>query len=213
MPSTFAFFTRLNLVELLGRPAGNLAELLDGIQSVPGSSIYYHTHRFLQQHHYMSPEPPNDFAFWVTRSMNLDVLGEQLSSIDTVQFRRIEDLRQALVRILAEYREGNNSRTLACPEGEEFHFMSCRTFILPTHQQASSLGEFLDILRTISIDSLYFHMFEARLHLERGDNDFSVWLAELGLKKLAQDIARLDPYTITMEGLRNRIIRLVSAYA
>jgi hypothetical protein len=213
MESTFIFYTRLNLVELMGRSACNLSDLLDGIRTIPGSSVYYHTHRFLQQHHYLSPEPPNDFAFWVTQSLGLDALGEKLSSIDTVQFRRLSELREAFVRILAEHLENQPSTLAACPEGEEFHFMSCRTFILPTQKQAATVGEFIEILKTISVDSLYYHMFESRLHLERGDNDFSVWFAGRGLDKLAREIARLDPYTITLEGLRNKIIRLVSPYA
>lgn len=213
MNSTFIFFTRLNLVEMLGRSACTLSDLLDGIRTIPGSSVYYHTHRFLQQHHYLSPEPPNDFAFWVTQSLGLDALGEKLSSIDTVQFRRLSDLREAFIRILAAFLEEQPSALAACPEGEEFHFMSCRTFILPTQKQAATIREFVEILKTISVDSLYFHMFESRLHLERGDNDFSVWFADRGLDKLAQDIARLDPYTITLEGLRNKIIRLVNPYA
>ena len=213
MGEPFTFYTRLNLVELLGRTARNLSELLEGMQSVPGSSIYFHTHRFLQQHHYMSPEPPNDFAFWVTQSMNLDALGEQLSCIDTVQFRRVEDLRQALVRVLTDRRDRGQSMTAVCSEGEEFHFMSCRTFILPTGQSAVTVAEFLDILKTISIDSLYYHVFESRLRLEKEDNDFSAWFESLGLGPLAKAITRLDPYTITLEGLRQKIIRLVSSYA
>ncbi len=78
MTKPFQFYSRLNLVELLGVKAKNVKELLDGIKEVPGTSIYYHTHRFLQQHHYLSPEPPNDFAFWITNSIGLDALGERM---------------------------------------------------------------------------------------------------------------------------------------
>lgn len=212
MDSTFVFFTRLTLVELLGRTACNLVELLDGIRTIPDAAIYYHTHRFLQQHHYLSPEPPNDFAFWVTQALGLDALGEKLSSVDIVQFRKLGELREAFVRVLAEHLEKQNPPANVCPEGEEFHFMSCRTFILPTRHEARTLKEFLEVLKTVSVDSLYYHMFESRLHLEKGDNDFSVWFSAMGREKLAQDIARLDPYTITMEGLRLKIIRLVSPY-
>src|SRR4030043_1389365 len=91
--TTFRFMTRLNLVELQGRQAKNIPELLEGLRLVPGTSIYHHTHRFLQQHHYLSPEPPNDFAFWVTDALGLDTLGERLASVDTISFRTIRDLR------------------------------------------------------------------------------------------------------------------------
>ncbi len=212
MAERFRFYTRLNLVELLGRQAKNVAELLQGVRQVPGSSIYYHTHRFLQQHHYMSPEPPNDFAFWVTNSLSLDRLGERLASVDTVKFRSIRSLREKFIETLESYVREQNSRNTDCQEGEEFHFMSCRTFILPTSYEAQNLKEFRDILERVSINSIYFHIFEARLRLERGENDFSNWLEEIGQKKLAREISRLDPYTITLEGLRKNLIRRVSQY-
>ena len=61
----FRFYTRLHLTELTGLRAAGLVQLVRLLKSVPGGSIYYHTHRFLQQHQYLSPEPPNDFAYWV----------------------------------------------------------------------------------------------------------------------------------------------------
>jgi hypothetical protein len=96
-----------------------------------------------------------------------------------------------------------------CPEGEEFHFLSCRTFILPTRQSARTLAEFLALLRTVSINSIYFHMFEARMRLERGENDFSNWFEGIGQTKLAAEVARLDPYTMTLEGLRKNLVQKV----
>jgi hypothetical protein len=212
MEKAFYFHTRLNLVELLGRQAKNIIELLEGLRQVPGSSIYYHTHRFLQQHHYLSPEPPNDFAFWVTNSLGLDTPGERLASVDTVRFRSIRGLRERFIEILESIIHDQNSRNTDCQEGEEFYFMSCRTFVLPTPYQARDLKEFRDILQKVSINSIYFHIFEARLRLERGDNDFSNWFEEIGQKKLAAEISHLDPYTITLEGLRKKIIQRVSQY-
>jgi hypothetical protein len=208
----FRFYTRYHLVELLGRTARNPKELLDGLCEIPGSSVYYHTHRFLQQHQYLSPEPPNDFAFWVTNSLGIDALGEALASVDTVRFRSLASLRGRFIEILENALLQENSRSRECPEGEEFHFLSCRTFILPTAYEARNLKEFLEILRKVSINSIYFHVFEARLRLERGENDFSNWLEGIGEKALAHEISRLDPYTVTLEGLRRNIIQQVSRH-
>jgi len=212
MDNTFRFATRLNLVELLGIRAKNIPELLEGLQSVPGTSIYYHTHRFLQQHHYLSPEPPNDFAFWVTNALVLDDLGERLASVDTISFPTIRDLRTRYIEILEAYSQDQPARNGDCPDGQEFHFMSCRTFILPTPYEAHNIEEFRDILKKISINSIYFHIFEARLRLERGNNDFSNWLADMGQPQLASEISRLDPYTMTLEGLRKELVQKVSRY-
>jgi hypothetical protein len=212
MPKPFHFMTRLNLVELLGCNAKNARELLAGLQDVPGSSVYYHTHRFIQQHLDLSPEPPNDFAFWITNALGQDALGEQLASVDTIRFHSITSLRKALLNILEKALAEPNGRNGDCQEGEEFHFLSCRTFILPTAYEAAGLSEFRDIVRKISIDSIYYHMFEARLRLENGDNDFSDWFQKLGQTGLAREISRLDPYNVTLEGLRRTIIQKVSAY-
>lgn len=212
MGPQFAFFTRLNLPLLLGVRARTVPALLSGLRAAPGASVYYHTHRFLQQHHYLSPEPPNDFAFWVTTVMGLDALGERLASVDTIKFRTIQALQHKFVEILETYLGEERTPSPTAPEGEEFHFLSCRTFIFPTRLVARDLSEFLSILRTVSINSIYFHMFEARLRLERGENDFSNWLEGLGRRDLAAEIARLDPYTMTLEGLRQVLIRKVERH-
>ena len=93
----FHFYVKFDQTLLLGQRAKNVPELLEGIRRVPESCIYYHTHRFLQQHHYLSPEPPNDFAYWVTEVLGDKVLGEQLSSVDTIQFESISALRDRFV--------------------------------------------------------------------------------------------------------------------
>jgi hypothetical protein len=212
MTKPFHFLTRLNLVELLGLQARNTRTLLEGLRLVPGSSIYYHTHRFIQQHHYLYPEPPNDLAFWVTNALGRDALGERLASIDTVKFRKIENLRENFISILESSLLEKNEREGVCQEGEEFHFMSCRTFVLPTPYEVRDLKEFREILQKIGINSIYYHVFEAKLHLEKGENDFSNWFEEIGENELAQEINRMDPYTVTLEGLRKKIIHHVSRY-
>lgn len=213
MSEPFRFHTRLNLVELLGRRASTVHELLNGIREVPGASIYHHTHRFLQQHHYLSPEPPNDFAFWISGSLGLDDVGERLASVNTIRFRHINDLRARYVEILEEVLAARRNSWPVCQEGEEFHFMSCRTFIMPLPDAAADAREFLEVLGRISVNSLYYHVFESRLRLEKGANDFAVWFEARGDRDLAAALSRLDPYTITLDGLRREIIRLVECHA
>jgi len=198
---------------MLGIRVSNVPDLLEQIRQVPGSSIYHHTHRFLQQHNYLCPEPPNDFAFWISNALGLDDLGEQLASVDTIKFVKINDLRDAFSVIIEKYLQRNPDKKVQCHEGEEFHFMSCRTFVFATDHQAADTAEFIRALRLISINSLYYHIFESRLRLGKVGNDFSQWFEAIGRKKLAEAIARLDPYTITLEGLRKKIIKSVEEYA
>ena len=209
MNNPFIFFTRFNLTELLGIKAKNIIELLEGIKSVPGSSIYFHTHRYIQQHHFLSPEPPNDFAYWVTNILQEDKLGERLASIDIIQFKKISDIREIFITIIEQYINRNPSSRQAY-EGEQFHFMKSISFIMKTQYSAKDLKEFLEIVTKVSTHSIYFHMFEARLRLEKVENDFSYWMTtELREGDLADKISKLDPYTQTLESLRNEIIFLI----
>jgi hypothetical protein len=134
-----------------------------------------------------------------------------LASIDIVQFSTIRGLREKIVLSIKEYLEENAAARLKfAGAGEEFYFMKSVSFVLPNGYQAIDLKEFSAALRKITIDSIYFHIFEARLRLERGENDFSLWMEDsLEDKDLAREICKLDPYTQTMEDLRSALIRIV----
>lgn len=206
----FRFYTRLHLSELTGLKASTLTQLLKLLKKVDGSCIYHHTHRFLQQHQYLSPEPPNDFAYWVTEILGEDDLGERLASIDTVGFPTIRSLREKIISVIEDYLANNHQAKLRFAyEGEEFHFIKSISFVLPTNYIAYNLAEFVEILKKITIDSIYFHIFEARLRLEKETNDFSFWIEDsIGDKELADKISKLDPYTYTLEDLRKTIVKI-----
>ena len=207
----FRFYGRLHLSELTGLRATNLQELLDLIKTVPGSCIYHHTHRFLQQHQYLSPEPPNDFAYWVSGTLGDNELSEQLASIDTIQFSTIRSLRDKIADTIEEHLKNWPSvQQRFADEARAFHFVKSRSFVFPTNYIVHDLNEFADVLQKISIGSIYFHIFEARLRLEKEVNDFSLWIeTSFGDKELARKISKLDPYTYTMEDLRKTILRIV----
>ena len=207
----FKFYTQLHMPELTGLKAANLQELLYLIKTVPGAVIYHHTHRFLQQHQYLSPEPPNDFAYWITGILGEEELGEALYSIDTIQYTSIRELRDEIIRTIENYvvKHPRSLQKFATP-GEEFHFVKLVSFVFQTPYTASDLKEFQAVLQRVTINSIYFHMFESRLRIGRGTNDFSNWLDDsLSEKKLANKIASLDPYTHTMENLRITLIKLI----
>jgi len=205
----FRFYTRLHLRELTGEKARNLKELVDIIRNVGGAVIYHHTHHFLQQHQYLSPEPPNDFAYWAREVLNEDELAEQLSSIDVREFSSIRQLREKIVEVIEAFLRRTKRPFTQATEGEEFYFIRSISFVLPTPYVAWDLAEFVNALKEVTINALYFHMFEARLRLEKEVNDFSFWIEDnLGDKELADEISNLDPYSYTMEGLRKKIIQL-----
>jgi hypothetical protein len=205
----FRFYARLHLKELTGLKASSLTELVDILREAPDSVIYYHTHHFLEEHHYLTPEPANDFALWVSDELGEEVLGEKLASIDIFDFPTIGALRARIVGVVEDYILKKRNK-LKAREGREFHFIKSISFILPTPYVAHDLREFIEVLRKVSIDSLYYHVFEARLRLRKGVNDFSIWIEDcLGDKDLADRLAFLDPYNYTLEGLRSNMIQLI----
>jgi small-conductance mechanosensitive channel len=205
----FRFHSRTYIKELTGLKAKNLRELVDTLKRVPDSVIYYHTHHFLEEHHYLIPEPSNDFAVWVNDVLGEEVLGERLASVNTFEFPSFGASRERIVVIIEEYLAGGVNSREAMP-GREFRFMKSVSVVISTPYVAHDLREFVEALRKISLGSLYFHVFESRLRLGRGLNDFTIWLQDnLEEDELGEEIARLDPYTYTLEGLRSAFIQLI----
>jgi len=205
----FRFFTRLCLTRMTGLVARNLGEILDHLETAPDSVIYQHTHRFLRQHQYLVPEPPNDFAYWVGNILGDETLGERLAAIDTLRFNSLEELKKALVGAIKEHLV-THPRGREVPEGKEFHFMQAVRFSIPTRHEAHDLAEFADCLKSVSLSSLYLHLFEALLGPRPGVNDFATWLeSEVDEKALARKVMNLDPYTQTLERLRSRLVGIV----
>lgn len=212
MNPPFYFRSQAQLLQLLGYKARNPMELLDGLKIAPALSIYYHTHKFLQQHHYLSPEPPNDFAYWLTNILNLTELGEAVASVDIINCRDLDDLRKGFIEIIDNYLS-KGKYVIDAPEGAEFHFISCKVFVLPTPWVANDTQEFLNAIKNINFRSLYYHVFEARLRLVDDENDFAAWFKNIGEERIAKELSKMDPYTITLQGLREKIIKVIEKYA
>ncbi len=208
-PRPFEFRTRLTVTKLTRRTATTVDDLAKHLRQVPPSVVFTHTHHFLVQHQELSPEPPNDFAHWVTTAIQDDELGERLAAVDTVRFASLEALQARLVEILESHAQRGDGRRPA-PEGEEFHFKDAVSVILPTGYVANTVPEFRTALGRVSTASIAYHLFESRLRVGTEDNDFSVWLErEMDLPAVARAIRALDPYTYTLEGLRQVLLGLV----
>jgi len=206
----FKFCTRLTLTEVTGRKAYNTAELLEGIKAADDAVIYHHTHRFIKQSHHLVPEGANDFAYWVANTLQADRLGEELTSIDIVQYHSLADIKDAFVKMLERHIAENPGQMRTVAPGREFHFMRAIRFSLPTECSATDYAGFIECLRKVSVSSLYLHVFEARLRPPYGVDDFSHWFrTNFNDEIVGREISRLDPYSYTLEGLRQRIIRIL----
>lgn len=205
----FVFNTERRLVILTGRKARNLPELLAILKRVSGSSIFHHTHEeYFLSRQFAGHEFYNDFARWISEALQEEPLAEKLAAIDLLRLASIRQIRESLVAEIAAFLESTGGRARECPPGDEFHFCRAKSFVAPTGIVARDLPDFLNRLPSVPNTSLYFHFFEARLRLERTTNDFSFWLSGIGQEALADEIDRLNPYAMTLDELRHRIIQL-----
>ena len=206
----FKFCTRLTLTQVTGLKAFTVPELLEGIKGADDAVIYHHTHRFIKQSHHLVPEGANDFAYWVTNTVQADRLGEELTSIDIVRYHSLADIRAAFVETLERHIAENPGPARTVAQGREFNFMRAIRFSLPTDCAATDHRTFIQCLRRVAVSSLYLHVFEARLRPPYGVDDFSHWFrTNFNDEAVGREISRLDPYSYTLEGLRQRIIRIL----
>jgi uncharacterized protein DUF5752 len=206
----FYFNTSEHLLRIGRFRADNLSELLQALRQCPDASIFQHTFRTLQEHHFIRQGYSNDFAHWALTACHEPILAEQLAAVDVREFTDIAGLRERMIDIVEDFLQ-QNPRPQPRPANEPFYFCAADLVVLPTIFVPDSLPGFLDGLRQVSIHSIHHHFIEARLRLKRMTNDFSQWLEkEIGLKQAAQAIERIDIYTNTMEGVRHQIARIVS---
>ena len=204
----FYFNSAEHLLRIEPERAATLKELLEAIQSCRDQSIFQHTFRTLQEHHFIQEGYSNDFAHWAFFACNENGLAERLSSVDVREFTSISALRNRLVEILEEYL-ASSPAVRDRPSLEPFYFCASDTVVGPTTFVARNLKEFAKAIEHISVHSVHYHFIEARLRLSLKSNDFSVWLEEMGLKRTAQLLDQIDIYTSTLQGVRNRILRIV----
>jgi hypothetical protein len=207
----FYFNSAEHLLRIEQERATNLSELLAGVKQCSEDSIFQHTFRTLQEHHFIQEGYSNDFAHWTFFACNENELAERLAAVDVREFISLQALRARVIDTLEDFLAAHpqirDRKAL-----EPFYFCSSRTVVLPTSLVARNLQEFVDALETISVHCLYYHFIEARLRLKLSSNDFSIWLEhEVGLQRAADLVNRIDMYTSTLQGVRHRILRIVES--
>lgn len=205
----FEFKSAANLLFIERERANNIAELLKALRSCPEESIFQHTFRTLEEHHFIKEGFSNDFAHWAYSELGEVGLGERLASLDVREFTSLTALRERLVEIVEDFGKANpqvRERTAGAP----FYFCSSRTIVLATQRNASNLAEFIQGVKEAGLHSIQYHFIEARLRRKLESNDFSIWLQrDLGLEREAALLNRIDIYTSTLDGVRRKIIQIL----
>lgn len=209
MAEPFRFYTESSVVLYTPYRADSLRSLLEGIRRVSGSSIFYHFFHALRRRHFTTFEYKNDFARWVALNFQEPRLAERLAVIDPLEFGSVRATRERLIEHLEEA-AGSGEPLARVREGEEFRFVTLKSFVYPTGLEARNPCELACSVERAGLGSLFFHFIEARLRLGRPGNDYSLWLEnECGEPELAGEINRLSPYFHTFPELRSQIAALI----
>lgn len=204
----FCFVGCVEIKEMLGRRVRDEQELLDTIEEVPPESIYYHTYSNFLRHRYIKGPYPNDFATWVAEEIGDHVLGERLGILSPFAFESVETLRGEIITIIDDHL----TRLQVVPRlvhGEPLEFMSSRIIEIPTGLQVDTFEDFTRTLEEVEVSVIYYHVFEAELRMGRGKSDFAIWLeTSVGQGALAEWLDAIDPYLLSLEDLRAKILEL-----
>jgi len=183
----FYFNTSSHLLRIGQEKATTLAELLHSLHTCSSGSIFQHTFRTLQEHHFIREGFSNDFAHWAFSACNEPGLAERLSSLDVREFTASSERRAR----------------------EPFYFCASESVVLPTPFVAHNIPQFVEDLARVSVHSIHHHFIEARLRLKLNSNDFSQWLEEEDVPEAAAQLNRIDIYTATLEDVRRQIVLIV----
>jgi hypothetical protein len=205
----FYFNTSAHLLRITRQKSNTLSEFLGALRECPEGSIFQHTFRTLQEHHFIREGFSNDFAHWALSACNEPSLAEELASVDVREFTSVAQLRERFIGIVETFLERSPSAGTRLAR-ETFYFCASDTVVIPTSFVAHNLRDFVEGMRGVSVHCVHHHFIEARLRLKLMSNDFSQWLYEdLGLTETARQLNRIDIYTMTLDDVREQIIRVV----
>ncbi len=212
MTTVFQFSSSATLEQLTGRKAFNLDDLLGIVKTCSDSSIFYHTFSaFLKMRQAQIPFN-SDFAIWVAQQLNEAGLAERLRAIDLTEQVTIQSLRSNLIRIIEAYKE-EKPKSCSKTADEPFYLYDVMRIVYLTDKFAYDLKSLRDLLKGISIYSIYFHFIESRLYARRRTDDLSIWIeTELNLPALAKRIRRIDITVYTIEGMRSKLVEVINAH-
>lgn len=204
----FRFSTSSLLVEITGKKAYHLKDFIKILKEIDESSIFYHIHHAFREYSFAPGQYSNDFARWIGDELEEKNLAERVASINVRDFTDINSLRRKLIEIIEDHLMSAIEIRKA-PAGREFNFLRNIAFVSSTPYEVKTLEEFASALDKVGMRSLYYHFFDARLRLGRKTNDFSYWVeTSLGEPEIAGKIEQLDPYFITMDQLKEKIISI-----
>lgn len=196
-----------------GQYANTLTELRDRLEIIPVSSIYYHFWGGLLRPRFDDPEYQNDFAVWANQGLHDKPLAERLAQIDPSEHHDLESLRAELIDVLEE-RMDEGEFLPWIRASQRFYFVRSQTVVFDTRILLDTPGQLGELITHLSPGSVFYHFIDARRRPPWGRDDFSHWVDACGdaYAELAEQIAQVDPYFISLVELREELARVFTTY-
>ena len=210
--TNFTFYRARYQLELTGKKARDIPELLAAIKDIDESSIFSHVYHALLDSHFLPIGYPNDFAYWISDALHEPVLAEQLANMDLREFHNIESLRKEIIRIIEDYMVLHDVSRRA-DVGQEFYFIRCISVTFPTRYVVKNMNEVLETIKDIDLDTIFYYFIASRLLGGEHYKKLSRWILKNNSYELMEKLDNLYPYGFAnMGAMRNEIVRIVEAY-
>jgi len=151
----------------------------------------------------------NDFAEWVHRALQDNILAERLSVIDPDPFMNLESLRQELLEVIEQRLDEIETVTWAKPD-MQFHFVRSQMVVFDTRGKIDQPEELVEAVPKMSVGSIFYHFIDARRRSPEIMDDFRTWLRSCGngYEDLCSQVAAVDPYFGSLVELRRQLTDL-----
>ena len=170
--SRFTSILRNIFCGLVGRRPIIFRNLLQALETCPDDSIFQHTFRTLQEHHFIRQGFSNDFAHWsLFASMSRPWPNNSPASTCASSLRS-RDLRRRMVEISAHIWRTKTGLDPGLPTSL-FYFCASDIVVPADAIFVRHLRRISERHQPISVHSIHHHFIEARLRLHRMSNDFS----------------------------------------
>jgi hypothetical protein len=202
----FAVFDSSLALLPIGRSCANLRELLESLRAVPETVIEHHMIRCALDDHFELYEFPNDLARWCWDALGDHVLAEQLALVDPYHHESMEGLRTALVDLL-ENRVWETERFPWCQPGLELHFIGSRLVAYDTGERLPTPAALAEALPRMSLQSIFYHVHNARRRTAGRTDDFSAWLESFGADAgLVARLRSIDFHFLNLKQVRTQLV-------
>ncbi|MGH9338415.1 MAG: DUF5752 family protein [Acidobacteriota bacterium] len=196
-----------------GRRAQNLREFKEILAVIDPGCLYHHFWGGLLRPQFEDPEYNNDFAAWARHSLHDAPLAERLAVIDPTDFDDLEGLRHEVIGVVEE-RLYESLVVPGCRLDQQLQFVRSQIVVFDTHRKIARPENLPEAISHFSLGSIFYHFIDARRRTDARVDDFRGWLGGFGDKygKLCQQLGTIDPYFVTLNELRNQLLRLFSSY-